>query len=92
MTYCIPKPHLPSGGGFKCQGFEESNGFLSPDYWLEILSQTETEAILGLGRKALVHLIQAEKTGEVREHYGLYHLAILLPTRKSLGRCLETPK
>ena len=56
---------------------------------LEILSQTETEAILGLGRKALVHLIQAEKSGEVREHYGLYHLAILLPTRKALADVLK---
>ena len=56
---------------------------------LEILSQTETEAILRLGRKALVHLIQAEKSGEVREHYGLYHLAILLPTRKALADVLK---
>ncbi|ORO44644.1 glyoxalase [Streptococcus oralis subsp. tigurinus] len=56
---------------------------------LEILSQTETEAILGLGKKALVHLIQAEKDGEVREHYGLYHLAILLPTRKALADVLK---
>ena len=56
---------------------------------LEILSQTETEAILGLGKKALVHLIQTEKAGEVREHYGLYHLAILLPTRKALADVLK---
>ena len=56
---------------------------------LEILSQTETEAILGLGGKALVHLIQAQESGEVREHYGLYHLAILLPTRKALADVLK---
>ena len=56
---------------------------------LEILSQTETESILGLGGKALVHLIQAQESGEVREHYGLYHLAILLPTRKALADVLK---
>ena len=56
---------------------------------LEILSQTETEAILGLGGKALVQLIQAQEIGEVREHYGLYHLAILLPTRKALADVLK---
>ena len=56
---------------------------------LEILSQTETEAILGLGGKALVHLIQAQESGEVREHYGLYHLAILLPTRNALADVLK---
>lgn len=56
---------------------------------LEILSQTETEAILGLGGKALVQLIQAQESGEVREYYGLYHLAILLPTRKALADVLK---
>ena len=56
---------------------------------LEILSQTETEVILGIGGKALVHLIQAQESGEVREHYGLYHLAILLPTRKALADVLK---
>ena len=56
---------------------------------LEILSQTETEVVLGLGGKALVHLIQAQESGEVREQYGLYHLAILLPTRKALADVLK---
>ena len=56
---------------------------------LEILSQTETEVILGLGGKALVQLIQARESGEVREHYGLYHLAILLSTRKDLADVLK---
>ena len=56
---------------------------------LEILSQTETEIILGLGGKALVQLIQAQEEGEVREYYGLYHLAILLPTRKALADILK---
>ena len=56
---------------------------------LEILSQTETEVVLGLGGKALVHLIQAQESSEVREHYGLYHLAILLPIRKALADVLK---
>ena len=56
---------------------------------LEILSQTEIEVVLGLGGKDLVHLIQAQESGEVREHYGFYHLAILLPTRKDLADVLK---
>ena len=56
---------------------------------LEILSKTETEVVLGLGGKALVQLIQAQESSEVREHYGLYHLAILLPTRKALADVLK---
>ena len=55
---------------------------------LELLSQTEI-GVLGLGGKALVQLIQAQDSGEVREHYGLYHLAILLPTRKALADILK---
>ena len=56
---------------------------------LEILSQTEKEVILGLGGTALVQLIQTQESGEVREHYGLYHLAILLSTRKALADVLK---
>ena len=56
---------------------------------LEILSQTEIEVVLGLGGKDLVHLIQAQESGEVREHYGFYHLAILLPIRKALADVLK---
>ena len=56
---------------------------------LKILSQTETEVVLGLGGKALVYLIQVQESGDVREHYGLYHLAILLPTRKALADILK---
>ena len=33
---------------------------------LEILSQTETEVVLGLGGKALVQLVQARESGEVK--------------------------
>jgi len=56
---------------------------------LEILSQTETEVVLGLGGKALVQLIQTQESGEAREQYGLYHLDILLPTRKDLADVLK---
>ena len=51
---------------------------------LEILSKTETEVVLGLGGKALVQLIQAQESGEVRGHYGLYHLANSLADTKRL--------
>ena len=37
----------------------------------------------------MVQLIQTKESGEVREHYGLYHLAILLPTRKALADVLK---
>ena len=67
----------------------KSNCLLSASAWFRNLISTETEVVLGLGGKALVHLIQAEESSEVRGHYGLYHLAILLPTRKALADALK---
>ena len=52
---------------------------------LEILSQTEKEVILGARNKPLVHLIQTNLKEVVRSSYGLYHMAILLPSREDLA-------
>lgn len=52
---------------------------------LDILSQTETEVVLGAGNKPLVHLIQTNREEAVKSSYGLYHMAILLPSREDLA-------
>lgn len=52
---------------------------------LEIRTQTETEVILGAGNKPLVHLIQTNREEAVKSSYGLYHMAILLPSREDLA-------
>lgn len=52
---------------------------------LEILSQTATEVVLGAGNKPLVHLIQTNREEAVKSSYGLYHMAILLPSREDLA-------
>ena len=52
---------------------------------LEILSQTKTEVVLGAGNKPLVHLIQTNREEAVKSSYGLYHMAILLPSREDLA-------
>lgn len=52
---------------------------------LEILSQSDQEVILGAGGKALVHLIQTNREETVKSSYGLYHMAILLPSREDLA-------
>ena len=56
---------------------------------LEILSQTESESILGAGGKALVHLLKTDRLEEGQDHYGLYHLAILLPSREALANLFK---
>ncbi|HEM4403394.1 VOC family protein [Streptococcus suis] len=52
---------------------------------LQILSQSSTQIDLGVGKTTLVRLIQTEQKGEVSHSYGLYHLAIVLPSREDLG-------
>ena len=52
---------------------------------LEIRNQTETEVILRAGGKDLVHLIQTNRKEAVKSSYGLYHMAILLPSREDLA-------
>ena len=59
--------------------------FYSQIIGLEILSQTETEVILGAGNKPLVHLIETNREEAVKSSYGLYHMAILLPSREDLA-------
>ena len=52
---------------------------------LEMLSQTEEEVLLGAGDKPLVRLIQTDRTEALKASYGLYHMAILLPSREDLA-------
>ena len=52
---------------------------------LEMLSQSEEEVLLGAGGKPLVHPIQTDRTEAVKTSYGLYHMAILLPSREDLA-------
>ncbi|HFI0171277.1 TPA: VOC family protein [Streptococcus suis] len=52
---------------------------------LQVLSQSPNQIDLGIGKTTLVRLIQTEQIGEVSHSYGLYHLAIVLPSREDLG-------
>ena len=56
---------------------------------LDLLFQKEDQAILGVGGKALVHLIQTEQMTSVKDSYGLYHLAILLPSQEDLANIFK---
>ena len=56
---------------------------------LEILNQSEKEILLGAGGKPLVKLIQTENTGNPKQSYGLYHMALLLPTREDLANVFK---
>ncbi|HFU4221427.1 TPA: VOC family protein [Streptococcus suis] len=52
---------------------------------LQVLTENSKQIDLGVGQTTLVRLIQTEQKGEVSYSYGLYHLAIVLPSREDLG-------
>lgn len=57
---------------------------------LQVLSQSPNHIDLGVGKNILIRLIQTEQKGEVSHSYGLYHLAIVLPSREDLGTISAT--
>ncbi|MFX3677552.1 VOC family protein [Streptococcus suis] len=52
---------------------------------LQVLTENSKQIDLGVRQTTLVRLIQTEQKGEVSHSYGLYHLAIVLPSREDLG-------
>lgn len=56
---------------------------------LKVLSETPNQVDLGAGDKVLVRLLKTDQEGEVTDNYGLYHLAIVLPSREDLGTILR---
>ena len=67
------------------KNLDRQTAFYTQIIGLEIRTQTETEVILGAGGKDLVHLIQTNREEAVKSSYGLYHMAILLPSREDLA-------
>ena len=53
------------------------------------MSQSEGEAVLGAGDKALVKLIKTDDTSNPKQTYGLYHMALLLPSREDLANVFK---
>lgn len=52
---------------------------------LQVLTENSKQIDLGVGKNILIRLIQTVQKGEVSHSYGLYHLAIVLPSREDLG-------
>ena len=68
---------------------ESQTAFYHQLLGLEILSQSKGEALLGAGDKALVKLIKTEDTSNPKRTYGLYHMALLLPSREDLANVFK---
>ena len=85
MTYDYNSKIYLAEAVLNVKDLARQTAFYSQIIGLEILSQTETEVILGAGNKPLVHLIETNREEEVKSSYGLYHMAILLPSREDLA-------
>ena len=68
---------------------ESQKAFYHQLLGLEILSQSEREALLGAGDKALVKLIKTDDSSSPKQTYGLYHMALLLPSREDLANVFK---
>ena len=68
---------------------ESQTAFYHQLLGLEILSQSEGEALLGTGDKALVKLIKTDDISNPKQSYGLYHMALLLPSREDLANVFK---
>lgn len=56
---------------------------------LSMIHQEESVIDLGVGKTVLVRLIKTEELLDVAGSYGLYHLAILLPSREDLAQIFK---
>ena len=54
-----------------------------------MIHQEESVIDLGVGKTVLVRLIKTEELLDVAGNYGLYHLAILLPSREDLAQIFK---
>ena len=68
---------------------ESQTGFYRQLLGLEILNQSENQVLLGAGGKPLVRLIKTDDTSNPKQSYGLYHMALLLPTREDLANVFK---
>ncbi|MFS9153139.1 VOC family protein [Streptococcus infantis] len=68
---------------------ESQTAFYHQLLGLEILNQLEKEVLLGAGGKPLVRLIKTDDISNPKQSYGLYHMALLLPSREDLANVFK---
>ena len=68
---------------------ESQKAFYHQLLGLEILNQSGNQVLLGAGGKPLVRLIKTDDISNPKQSYGLYHMALLLPTREDLANVFK---
>lgn len=68
---------------------ESQTAFYHQLLGLEILNQSGNQVLLGAGGKSLVRLIKTDDISHPKQSYGLYHMALLLPSREDLANVFK---
>ena len=91
-THFHKKPNLyPAHVQLKVSNLVRSIEYYTTVIGLKVLQQTETEAYLTAdGQTSLVSLVEVQNAQPLKQGFaGLYHLALLLPSRKDLGNIVQ---
>ena len=92
MTYAYQSHIYLAEAVLNVKDLTSQTAFYHQIIGLEILSQTETEAILGLGKKGLGPLDSGRKSWGSKGALWALPSGDFVANTKSLGRCPETPK
>lgn len=90
-THFHKKPNLyTSHVQLKVSNLERSIEFYTTTIGFQVLEQTAHTAYLTVdGTTSLISLIEVQDAVSQQGYTGLYHLALLLPTRKDLGNIIQ---
>lgn len=88
MTNQMPPPHI-GRVALAVADIERSIRFYSDVIGLALLSRDGDDAQMGAGDEPLLHLHGQAGLSRVRRATGLYHFALLLPSRADLGDALQ---
>lgn len=74
----------------KVSNLQQSIAYYTDIIGFQVLQQTETEAYFTAdGKTSLLSINEVEDAVSQKGHTGLYHFALLLPTRKDLGNYVQ---
>lgn len=91
-THFHKKPNLyPAHVQLKVSNLARSIEYYTTIIGFKVLQQTDTEAYLTAdGQTSLVSLVEVKNAQPLKQGFaGLYHLALLLPSRKDLGNIVQ---
>ena len=63
--------------------------YYQADIGLDVINKNGGEATLGAGGRSLLHLQEIKGARSIARSTGLFHFALLVPTREALGRVLR---